>query len=729
MAIEITETNGRFEARFPYDPNAITFVKQLGMRWDPAKKCWWTKDKSAADATAGGDALESFNQAKLAAATAERERISASVEASRAVDADIEIPSPQGLNYLGYQKGGIAYAMKRDSALIADEMGLGKTIQAIGVANADPEARKILIICPASLKLNWQREWRKWDVKGLTIGIANGKWPSGLDLADVVIINYENVGKHREKIDAISWDLMIVDECHYAKNPNAERTLSILGGSRKRKMKSVPENRACVTYAVKRQPLSPSQPFEIEERWTTIKARRRVFLTGTPVVNRPVELWPLVQALDPQGLGKSFFPFAKRYCNAHNNGYGWDFSGSSNLDDLQEKLRGAFMVRRLKADVLKELPPKRRQIVPITSPEIEKAVGREGAAMKRFEEMRDELDMLTALALVDSTYQKRVDELQDETGAAFEDISKIRHETALAKVPALIDFISDALESIECVVVMVHHQDVAEQIRNAFAEIGSVMVHGNVALEDRQAAVDDFQAGRARVFVGTIRAAGVGLTLTRSSTVIFGELDFVPGNVSQAEDRCHRIGQTDSVLVQHVVADGSIDARMAQILVDKQAVIDAALDTIHNTNTVAPVAIDHSLANAAIEGTDAAERQRKEALERKRIMAEEFEERRYEARFSAAYGLRAENLDRVAPLLTDDQIAATHAALRMLNDANWDNATERNGVGFNQADTGIGRVLARRESLNAKEAALGAHIVRKYHRQYAPTLFERIFPK
>ena len=369
ITITHNERASRWEARFAYNPQLIQAAKGLKFRWDPSARVWWTNDELAAQAFKGGEALDQWNEqqaARVAAANAEREAQRVvqiqSLEASRATDAMIDVAAPSGLAYLGYQRGGIAYAMERDGTLIGDEMGLGKTIQAIGVSNADASVRNVLVVCPAFLKPNWTREWRKWCVKGLKVAyVGKGGWMPEHDYADVVVINYDIVNKYRAQIDARVWDLLISDECHYLKNGKAQRTKAVLGARERGK-----------------PPIAG------------ISARRRIFMTGTPICNRPIELWPLVQALDPTDLGRNFFAFAKRYCNAHNNGYGWDFTGSSNLDELQTKLRAKFMVRRLKADVLTELPPKRRQIVPLSSPEIAKVVGREGDTAKRFEQLQAE---------------------------------------------------------------------------------------------------------------------------------------------------------------------------------------------------------------------------------------------------------------------------------------------------------------------------------------------------
>lgn len=220
--INLVRTPTRIEARFRFDPAVKDLVKAAGFRFDGAAKVWWTTSEAIAAKVSRPDAVDTINAERMEAA----KRMQASLEASRATDSDKPIPCPPGLAYLPYQRGGISYAMERESVLIGDEMGLGKTPQSIGVINCDADARRVLVICPASLKLNWVKELKRWLVRPLTIGVAKGgDFPS----TDVVVINYEIVARHRPAIDAVEWDVLIVDECHFLKNPKAQRTQAILG--------------------------------------------------------------------------------------------------------------------------------------------------------------------------------------------------------------------------------------------------------------------------------------------------------------------------------------------------------------------------------------------------------------------------------------------------------------------------------------------------------------------
>jgi len=316
------------------------------------------------------------------------------------------------------------------------------------------------------------------------------------------------------------------------------------------------------------------------DRIPAIRAKRRVFLTGTPLVNRPIELWPIVRSLDPNGLGKSWRSYVTRYCAAHQTNYGWDVSGASNLDELQTKLRATFMVRRLKSEVLRDLPPKVRQVIACPADGMTQLVKAEAALFEAhravIEKLQASVDELREQG--GDAYDAAVERLRSATGVAFTEMSRVRLDLAVAKLPFVIEHLDAVVESTGKVVVMCWHHEVADALLAHFGR-AAVAVTGKVAIADRQAAVERFQTDPScTVFVGTIKAAGVGLTLTAASTVVFAEQWWVPGDITQAEDRCHRIGQVNSVLVQHLVVDGSIDATQARVVVAKQEVIDAALD-------------------------------------------------------------------------------------------------------------------------------------------------------
>lgn len=792
--------------------------------------------------------LGAEHQAKLAEAR----------EASRATDAQIAIPAPEGLAYLPYQRAGIAFACQRPASLIADEMGLGKTIQAVGVINAS-DAKTILVICPASLRLNWKRELTKWLVTPRTIAvIESGKTPWPGDMAQVVIINYDLLKKFRAELRVATWDLLVADECHALKNSKAQRTKEVVGYQGKKSS---------------------------EDSWSAIPARRRIMLTGTPIVNRPNELWPIVSFLDA-GRWKNWFAFAKRYCGAVHNGYGWDFSGASHLDELQNALRESIMVRRLKSEVLKELPPKRRQIITVPANGAADCIKAEQEAEARNEAALHAARIAVELAKAgasDEEYQAAVQRLQSLSQIAFTEMAKCRHDTAVAKVPYVVEHLENCSEK---VVVFVHHHDVADGIMEALSNGGSrrldgddvrkvdssgkgaksksqpkalgmplymrddadcarpdvgggdleglremppykarpsanasiqamgrreiasqtgghrvhaglagyrdsaalsasghsaanedqqqgasaepvtgspgpaegvyegeylghqlasecdqarrqprrartlssksaVLLDGTMNMAQRQAAVDRFQNDpECKYFIGSIRAAGVGLTLTAASHVVFAELDWTPGAMSQAEDRCHRIGQVNSVLVQHIVLDGSIDARMVHTIVAKQEVITTALDTEHAATVDPTFDLDAAMQDAS-ENVAALELKRK--LWQAERDAARAEREAKEMAKSAAREASRRQLEELAAKLTDEQVEAIHIALRLLDGMNQDRAQVQNMAGYNKIDTGIGAELANRATLTKLQAALGHKVLRKYKRQLPADLYASLY--
>jgi SWI/SNF-related matrix-associated actin-dependent regulator 1 of chromatin subfamily A len=457
-----------------------------------------------------------------------------SVRASTAKDSPLEVPAPAGLAYLPYQRAGIAYALDRPSTLFADEMGLGKTIEALGVVNADEGIRSVLIVCPASLKLNWKRECERWLVRPMRAALVAKTWP---EEAEVVILNYELLGKWQARLQR-EWDVLIADECHYVKNKDALRS----------------------------------------KRLYAIGARRKLFLTGTPILNRPIELYPIVSHLVPDEFGH-FWTYARRYCKPMRTNFGWDFNGAAHLDELHQRLRGTTMIRRAKADVLPDLPPKRRQVIELSSEHLARLIARETAAWDEHKQSLSELRGRGRSAPIDAVAATtELAELRKRANAAFGELAKLRQETALAKVPMVVEHMRNSIEGSGKLVVFAHHREVIAQLAAPF-EDAVVTLTGADRLEARQAAVDRFQSDPdCTLCIGSITAAGLGLTLTAASHVVFAELDWVPAHLTQAEDRTHRIGQKDSVLVQHLVLQDSLDARMVRTLIKKQRVVDQVVD-------------------------------------------------------------------------------------------------------------------------------------------------------
>lgn len=536
------------------------------------------------------------------------------LEVSQATDSEMVIPVPPGLSYLPYQKAGIEFASKRNNTLIGDEMGLGKTIQAIGYMNVT-NPKKTLIVCPATLKINWRKELEKWLVNKKRISIANSR---SLLLADVTIMNYDILKQHIEVLEQHFFDLIIMDEGHYIKNRNAKRT-------------------------------------KFAHR---LRAANKIVMTGTPILNRPEELFSILNLLDPQEWGE-FFKFAYRYCGARRNRFGLDTSGASNLQELQERLRTTLMIRRLKKDVLLDLPPKTRQLITI--------------------EQDQELGELVnqEKAILDKAYSYDIEGLNGHE-VLFQELSLVRHMQAIAKLPYVFEHIDGIMdEDPRKLVIFAHHRDVVQAVVDHCESKGwnPVSITGGTKMDDRDKAVIKFQTDKnCMIFVGNFKAAGVGITLTESSHVLCIEMDWVPGNITQAEDRCHRIGQRDNVLVQHLVIDGTLDAEMCLRVIEKQNIIDQALDS--------------QIEKKTIEDYDPV----KEV-----ILIQPEDDVEYSKEEKEMY----------------------HKAIKYVAGFDFDHANVLNGVGFNKFDTGIGNNLAQLPlgQLSNKQAGIAKRLAIKYRGQ------------
>lgn len=479
-----------------------------------------------------------------------------------------------------YQVEAVNFALARRASLFGDEMGLGKTAAAIGVIDAiservtldipeNPAIRQVLVVCPAYLRTNWLRELEMWLPRDALVTIE--------------IFSYDsNEVKERTR----PYDLVILDEGHYLKNIDSQR-------------------------------------YERWE-WLSRQADKLIIMTGTPIPNYIKELFGLLSLLDaatwspgklsgpakqkpmplkahpfaklmnagllpqikrPQkkkasGVNPDFLAFAKRYCDAKQvpihgtrefvegawqTKMTWNFDGASNIPELKEKLK-PYLIRRLKADVLKELPPKRRQLVvfPSLPPEL-----RESA---KLETLFSDLD--------ESNYDTLVKKLESNK-VLFKEWSETRHKQGQAKIPYVLDHIRDCVDNgIKKTIIFGHHIDVLEELHDELKSEGAVLVHGQLPKGHRQDAIDVFQDDpQCRFFVGSLGACGTGVTLHAASHVVFSEFDPAPYRLLQGEDRAHRLGQREMVLVQHLVWNGSLDARMAQIVIRKLEVQNEVLGT------------------------------------------------------------------------------------------------------------------------------------------------------
>ena len=342
--------------------------------------------------------------------------------------------------------------------------------------------------------------------------------------------------------------MKIVDECQLFKNGTSQRGIELYGNTNVR----------------------------------PIPACKTLMLSGTPLVNRPIDLWYFAKLGDPKGLGASYDYFAQRYCKMWRAPWGIDVSGAANLTELQNRLRAVFMVRRLKADVLKDLPPKRRQIVVIpATPEIQALLNEEQNVLNpiksKAEMMIDAAEASLAAANQSGDwdgYKKEAKKLSTKFELDFTRYAEVRRKVAVAKIPYATQYIWLKLNEYEKVVVFAHHHEVLDALYNTFRDkIKTVQITGAQNEDQRQRAMDTFQEDpKCQLALVSITVA-VGFHLTASRYACAVELDWRPTVMQQAEDRLHRIGQKQEVIVEHLVFNNSTDALKVRQVIEKQDII------------------------------------------------------------------------------------------------------------------------------------------------------------
>lgn len=494
--MELTYNNERFEFICVFTEKDIP--KSNGFKWDIELKKWFTKDISIAEKL-----KEYANELCLHKLGKANERI----EMSRAIDTDVTLKKPSGLkfDYFNFQKAGIVFGINNKNVLIADDTGLGKTVQAIGILNNLESFGTVLIVCPKTPMLNWRNELKTWLIEPREIIVCDSKSEIKND-NKIYIINYDILAK--VKISSV--DVLIADEVHYAKNKTAQRS----------------------------------------KTFYNIKTNRKIYLSGTPIMNRPSEIYHIIKSLDKNVFGTQF-EFWKRYCDLKETKWGIDHSGASNLEELNHKLRSSVMIRRMKNEVLKDMPDKIRQVIKF-----------EGNQKLIEKEM-----------LMYSNAKKDKFEIGN-----MADIIKLRQEIAIKKIPQILDYVNDTIENEDKLIIFAHHKEVVQILEKELSKNNIVVkIDGSVSQEERQKAVDDFQKGTANIFIGSIRACSEAITLTASNHVIFAEIDWTPGKNIQAEDRAYRIGQKNTVNITYLVYENSVDEYILNTNIDKEEVINTVL--------------------------------------------------------------------------------------------------------------------------------------------------------
>ncbi|HUO71203.1 MAG TPA: DEAD/DEAH box helicase [Solirubrobacteraceae bacterium] len=447
----------------------------------------------------------------------ERREAADAIRRSRAQHADplSDTAGALGGTLAPFQWAGVRYVLDARGAFLADEQGLGKTVQALAALEAD-DAFPAIVVCPASMKLGWEREAHKW-LPHRSVAVVEGR-TAVPPRADIRILNYEIVAHHRQALARARPHALVVDESHYCKNPSAKRTQAV----------------RALAAAVRENGL-------------------KLALTGTPVLNHAEELIAQLRVIGRLEEFGSGARFAQK------------FRGGMSEERLHWHLRRHCFVRRLKADVLPQLPPKRQVVVPV-------------ALTNESEYRVAELDVIEWLRL----QPLDLSELNARIAATLRaerlaQLGTLQRLAARGKLAAALGWIEDFLVSGEPLVVFARHIEVQEAVLTRFPD--ALHLLGSDSITDREAAIAAFQdpAGP-QLIVGATRVAAQGITLTRASNVAFLELEWTPAMHDQAEDRCHRIGQRDAVTAWYLLAANTIDETMARLIQSKRAHVSAVTD-------------------------------------------------------------------------------------------------------------------------------------------------------
>jgi SWI/SNF-related matrix-associated actin-dependent regulator 1 of chromatin subfamily A len=459
----------------------------------------------------------------------------------------------EGMNLYGYQKAGIEYIINKGGrALLADDMGLGKTVQAIGFAKHYSKDWPVVVVAPASLLFNWKKEFLLWLPELSEDDICVVKNSKQNPRGKITIVSYNYVSKKPFELNQYIGirGVLIVDESHNVKNPEAQRTKGL-------------------------QALSHS-------------VLRSLFMSGTPILNQPIELFSQLNAIYPT-VFPDYMSFARKYCDAKMTKYGLDTSGASNVEELNKYLRDNFMVRRLKKDVLKQLPEKRRTTLFI---DVDDTKGEEHLNL-----LMKELKIKIKKELIESNgnlldtkrrlLSYNVDEKGNEVDCKAMALEAYRL-SGLMKLPFITNWVEEKLNyEIDKLIIFGHHADFLNGIQEKLEEmnLGFMRIDGKTPKEARFDYVEMFQNDDScQVALLSINAASVGLTLTASSNVIMGEIPFTPGVALQAEDRIHRNGQKNGCNIYYPIANKSVDPSLWGSLISKNDIANAVLDGGLGTN-------------------------------------------------------------------------------------------------------------------------------------------------
>lgn len=534
----ITKDGNWLYLSFGYDPVMVRSVKGIaGITWHAKTKAWRAPMTSIAEVVKWG---ETFKQEITADIRETLSSIETSLtelkDASRQTDADIEVA---GLPLLPYQRAGVAYASNARRTFIADEMGLGKTLQAIATLEYVWDSYPAVVVCPATLVLNWKAEYNRWlPHRKVAVVTDRKEFPTDYD---IVVVGYSNLTAWEKQLS--NHRSYIFDESHYCKTPTAQRTKS----------------------AVKIAKTAPSEGIVL-------------CLTGTPVTNRPAEYASQLMILGKLDKFGGEWGFYRRYCNAFKDKWGqWHLEGHSNLEELNEKLRSTCYIRRTKEQVLTDLPPIVHDPVVVDGAAAALKEYRKAETdiveylVQRAKEIAQELGLNPRSAAV-------VAKIKAESNQHLVRLSVLRRLSAKAKMPAIHEWVESRVSEGRKVVIAAHHRDIVDELALKY---GNLRIQGGMDINEIEAQKHKFMTmscEEAPVMVLSIQAAKTGHNLQVAQDVLFVELPWTPADVDQTYSRCHRLGQKSSVTATYLLCDKTIDEEIYSLIERKRGVVNQAVD-------------------------------------------------------------------------------------------------------------------------------------------------------
>lgn len=526
---------GRLVVNFDYDRVKIETIRQIDdVEFDNATKRFFAPVDQMEQILGWAERFAIEVDAGVVALAQRRASEASGLFAlSGAIDADIELPEIGG-ELRNYQKAGIAYVLEARRCFLADDMGTGKTcmsLVALEAANAFPA----VVVCPATLTLNWAAEANRW-LPHRSVHVVGGR-KSALEPADITVVGWSNLSPRAiELAGATSY---VFDESHYAKNPTAQRT------------------KAAVKLAKGAEGLV-------------------LCLTGTPVTNRPAEFAPQLEILGRLGDFGGRWGFYKRFCGAFRDKWGhWHTDGASNTSELHDRLRSSCYVRRTKDQVLDELPPMLDNALLVVP---------DAKVMKDYRKAEDDIVAYMVRRATEIALELGVSprsaavraRMAAESNEHLVRLSALRRLAALAKMGAVTEWVESMLEEDKKVVLAAHHRDVVDELASRF---GGLKIQGGMSVDEVEDHKSRFQNDPdARVITLSIQAAKTGHTLTAAQDICFVELPFTPADLDQTAARCHRMGQRGVVTAHRLLAAGTIDERLDRLISTKREIVDAVTD-------------------------------------------------------------------------------------------------------------------------------------------------------